>query len=74
MSDRQPPPTSVRLYRVLLRAYPRPFWREYGPQMEQTFRDLYRVALLSVLLPAMLLGYAFPLSGVRAILALMPIE
>jgi hypothetical protein len=42
--------------------------------MEQTFRDLYRVALLSVLLPAMLLGYAFPLSGVRAILALMPIE
>jgi hypothetical protein len=42
--------------------------------MEQTFRDLYRVALLSVLLLAMLLGYAFPLSGVRAILALMPIE
>jgi hypothetical protein len=33
---------SVRLYRVLLKAYPKEFRREYGPQMEQMFGDLYR--------------------------------
>jgi hypothetical protein len=33
-----------RVYRVLLLAYPREFRREYGPQMEQAFGDLYRQA------------------------------
>jgi hypothetical protein len=33
---------SERVYRVLLLAYPRDFRREYGPQMEQAFGDLYR--------------------------------
>jgi hypothetical protein len=32
----------VRLYKVLLRAYPKQFRRDYGSQMEQVFRDLYR--------------------------------
>src|SRR5215210_3304809 len=35
---------SERVYRVLLRAYPGEFRREYGPQMEQAFGDLYREA------------------------------
>jgi len=35
---------SERVYRVLLLAYPRKFRREYGPQMEQAFGDLYREA------------------------------
>ena len=30
---------SLRLYRLLLRAYPRSFRRRYGAQMEQLFRD-----------------------------------
>jgi hypothetical protein len=34
----------VRLYGVLLKAYPRDFRREFGPQMEQAFADLYREA------------------------------
>jgi len=33
-----------RVYRVLLLAYPREFRRDYGPQMEQAFGDLYRQA------------------------------
>lgn len=33
---------SERVYRVLLLAYPKEFRREYGPQMEQAFRDLYQ--------------------------------
>jgi hypothetical protein len=33
---------SERVYRVLLLAYPREFRRDYGSQMEQLFRDLYR--------------------------------
>jgi hypothetical protein len=33
---------SERVYRVLLKAYPKQFRREYGPQMEQAFRELYR--------------------------------
>src|SRR5919107_3284746 len=33
-----------RIYRVLLKAYPGEFRREYGPQMEQVFSDLYREA------------------------------
>ena len=33
-----------RVYRVLLLAYPREFRREYGPQMEQAFGDLYKEA------------------------------
>ena len=35
---------SERVYRALLLAYPRKFRREYGPQMEQAFGDLYREA------------------------------
>lgn len=35
---------SERVYRVLLRAYPGEFRREYGPEMEQAFGDLYREA------------------------------
>ena len=35
---------SERVYRALLLAYPREFRREYGPQMEQAFGDLYREA------------------------------
>jgi hypothetical protein len=35
---------SERVYRVLLLAYPGEFRREYGPQMEQAFGDLYREA------------------------------
>lgn len=33
---------SERVYRVLLKACPKQFRREYGPQMEQAFGDLYR--------------------------------
>ena len=33
---------SQRVYRALLLVYPREFRREYGPQMEQAFGDLYR--------------------------------
>ena len=33
---------SERVYQALLAAYPREFRREYGPQMLQVFRDLYR--------------------------------
>jgi hypothetical protein len=33
-------PISERVYRVLLRAYPREFREVYGRQMEQVFRDL----------------------------------
>lgn len=36
---------SERVYRVLLLAYPKQYRREYGPQMEQAFRDLRREAL-----------------------------
>src|SRR5215218_4483920 len=35
---------SVRLYGVLLKAYPGDFRREYGPQMEQAFADQYKEA------------------------------
>jgi hypothetical protein len=42
MRDEQSSPHSVRLYSALLKAYPKQFRREYGPQMEQLFRDLYR--------------------------------
>jgi len=35
---------SERVYGMLLRAYPGEFRREYGPQMEQAFGDLYREA------------------------------
>ena len=35
---------SQRIYRALLKAYPVVFRREYGPQMEQVFTDLYREA------------------------------
>jgi hypothetical protein len=35
---------SRRIYRALLKAYPGVFRREYGPQMEQVFGDLYREA------------------------------
>lgn len=34
--------SSLRFYRVLLLAYPREFRREYGPHLEQVFRDLCR--------------------------------
>jgi hypothetical protein len=36
---------SEHVYRVLLLAYPKEYRREYGPQMEQAFRDLRREAL-----------------------------
>jgi len=36
---------SEHVYRVLLLAYPKKYRREYGPQMEQAFRDLRREAL-----------------------------
>jgi hypothetical protein len=42
MSEEQTSPLSVRLYRALLKAYPKEFRRAYGPQMEQAFQDLYR--------------------------------
>ena len=42
MKEERSSPLAVRLYRVLLKAYPEQFRREYGPQMEQAFRDLYR--------------------------------
>jgi hypothetical protein len=42
MRDEQSSPPSLRLYSALLKAYPKQFRREYGPQMEQLFRDLYR--------------------------------
>ena len=35
---------SERVYRVLLQVCPGAFRREYGPQMEQVFGDLYREA------------------------------
>jgi hypothetical protein len=35
---------SQRIYRALLKANPVVFRREYGPQMEQVFADLYREA------------------------------
>lgn len=41
MSDGPSPPPSVRIYTALLKVYPKQFRREYGPQMEQHFRDLY---------------------------------
>jgi hypothetical protein len=42
MSEEQTLPLSVRIYRVLLKAYSREFRREYAEQMEQAFRDLYQ--------------------------------
>lgn len=42
MSEERILPTSVRLNGVLLRAYPERFRRDYGPQTEQLFLDLYR--------------------------------
>ena len=42
MSEGRNLPPSVRLYSALLRAYPEEFRRDYGSQMEQLFRDLYR--------------------------------
>ena len=36
---------SERLYRMLLAAYPQEFRREYGPHMNQVFRDGYRAEL-----------------------------
>src|SRR5215213_6776146 len=42
MAEEQTPPPSVRLYKVLLRVYPKQFRRDYGWEMEQMFRDLYR--------------------------------
>ena len=42
MNEDQTRPASVRLYSALLKAYPKPFRHEYGSQMEQLFRDLYR--------------------------------
>jgi len=44
VSEERTSPLSVRLYGVLLRAYPGDFRREYGPQMEQAFGDQYREA------------------------------
>jgi hypothetical protein len=44
VSEEQTSPLSVRLYGLLLRAYPADFGRDYGPQMEQVFGDLYREA------------------------------
>jgi hypothetical protein len=44
VSEEQTSPLSVRLYGVLLNAYPGDFRREYGPQMEQVFADQYREA------------------------------
>ena len=44
MSEERTSPLSVRFYGVLLRAYPGEFRREYGPQMEQVFGELYREA------------------------------
>ena len=44
MSEEQTSPMSVRLYGVLLKAYPGDFRREYGPQMEQAFADQYKEA------------------------------
>jgi hypothetical protein len=41
MSEEQTPPSSVRIYSALLKAYPKQFQHEYGSQMEQLFRDLY---------------------------------
>ena len=40
MGEEQTPPPLVRLYSVLLRAYPKQFRRDYGSRMEQMFRDL----------------------------------
>ena len=45
-TDRRNWTLSQRIYRVLLMAYPEEFRREYGPQMEQAFRDLCREAPL----------------------------
>ena len=36
------PSISERVYETLLVAYPKEFRREYGPQMAQVFKDLYR--------------------------------
>jgi hypothetical protein len=36
---------SVRIYRLLLRSYPKTFRAEYGPHMIQVFRDSYRTEL-----------------------------
>jgi hypothetical protein len=33
---------SIRLFQIMLRAYPRTFRLEYGPEMTQLFRDCYR--------------------------------
>jgi len=44
VSEERISPLSVRLYGVLLKAYPADFRREYGPQMEQVFADQYREA------------------------------
>src|SRR5215211_4761002 len=44
MSEEHTPPVSLRLYGVLLEAYPVDFRREYGPQMEQVFAEQYREA------------------------------
>src|SRR2546429_8559516 len=37
-------PIQLRVYRLLLFAYPISFRREYGPQMVQLFRDCHRDA------------------------------
>ena len=42
MRERQTPPASVRAHTALLKAYPKRFRSEYGAQMQQLFRDLYR--------------------------------
>lgn len=39
MNDRSPISLSIRFYRLLLFAYPSEFRREYGPHMQQLFRD-----------------------------------
>lgn len=47
MSSADPAPgvrTSERIYRMLLRAYPAAYRRQYGPLMAQAFRDLAREA------------------------------
>jgi hypothetical protein len=50
-SSKQRPPASdhalsLRVFALLLRAYPNDFRREYGPHMVQVFRDQYRAQSL----------------------------
>lgn len=42
--DGRAPSRSERVYRAMLKAYPREFREQYGPQMAQTFGDLFREA------------------------------